>query len=470
MRRYWVLVATMTLAACASYQPRPLAPAQMAEAYEARTLASPELHGFVSRGLQRDIAQWPLKSWDFSTLTLAAYYYSPDLDVARAKWATGKSAIETAAEIPNPALQFPFEYATNARGESPFTLGLGLDIPVETAGKRGYRMTQANQLSEAARFDVGSVAWQVRSRLRGHLLELHSARRRASVLEQQLAAQQEIVDMLAKRLSLGAASATEASAARIQMVQSTLDLANARKDLEAAKAQVASSIGLPVRALANVELDLRAFDQSDLKMPAHEVHRTAVLNRADLLSALSEYEASQAALQLEIAKQYPDIHLRPGYLFDAGLNKIELPVSGITLPIFNRNEGPIAQAEARRSELAAQVNAVQAKALGEVDLAMQRYVSARQNLSLADSLLRAQRGELQSMQRTFETGETDRLTLTLAKHALYTNELAHEDALTQVQQAVGQLEDAMQSPLSSDASMSRTGKRDLWEENHAIAH
>jgi outer membrane protein, heavy metal efflux system len=465
-----LFIALFLLSGCAAYQPRPLAPAQMAEAYEARTLDSRDLRDFVARGLRREITQWPLKSWDFSTLTLAAFYFGPDLDVARAKWATSKAAIKTAGAIPNPVLQIPFEYATNApRGESPYTLGLGLDIPIETAGKRGYRLTQADLVSDAARFNIGNVAWQVRSRLRGQLLGLYSARLEASLREQQLAAQQEIVDILAKRLSLGAASATEANAARIQLARNTLDLSNARKRIDDAKALIASAIGLPVRALANVDLDVHAFTEIELKMPAREVHRKAILNRADVLSALSEYEASQAALQLEVARQYPDIHLGPGYLFDTGLNKIELPVAGIALPIFNRNEGPIAQAEAQRTELAAQVNALQAKALDEVDRAMQGYASARKNLALADSLLRAQREELQSLQRTFETGETDRLTLTLARHSLYTDDLARGDALTAVQQAIGQLEDAMQWPLSTDASSNPAEKSGLWEENHAIA-
>jgi hypothetical protein len=156
-----LFIALFLLSGCAAYQPRPLAPAQMAEAYEARTLDSRDLRDFVARGLRREITQWPLKSWDFSTLTLAAFYFSPDLDVARAKWAASKAAIKTAGAIPNPVLQIPFEYATNApRGESPYTLGLGLDIPIETAGKRGYRLTQADQLSDAARFNVGNVAWQ----------------------------------------------------------------------------------------------------------------------------------------------------------------------------------------------------------------------------------------------------------------------------------------------------------------------
>ena len=38
----------------------------------------------------------------------------------------------------------------------------------------------------------------------------------------------------------------------------------------------------------------------------------------------------EAALRLEIAKQYPDVHLNPGYQFDTGENKWALGV-GLTL-------------------------------------------------------------------------------------------------------------------------------------------
>jgi outer membrane protein TolC len=66
---------------------------------------------------------------------------------------------------------------------------------------------------------------------------------------------------------------------------------------------------------------------------------------------LAEYNASQSALQLEIAKQYPDIHLNPGYEFDQGDNKWS-PGLTVTLPILNQNKGPIAEAEAKRTEAA----------------------------------------------------------------------------------------------------------------------
>ena len=58
---------------------------------------------------------------------------------------------------------------------------------------------------------------------------------------------------------------------------------------------------------------------------------------------LAEYQASQSALQLEIARQYPDVQLGPGYEFDQGDNKWMLGL-GVTLPVFNQNQGAIAAA------------------------------------------------------------------------------------------------------------------------------
>jgi len=103
-------------------------------------------------------------------LTLAAFYYQPDLDVARAKWEVAEAGVITAGGRPNPSVGFTPQYNVNAAGGiSPWILNFSLDIPLETAGKRGYRIARAEHISEAARLNIAGVAWQVRSRLRRDL-------------------------------------------------------------------------------------------------------------------------------------------------------------------------------------------------------------------------------------------------------------------------------------------------------------
>jgi len=439
----------IVLSGCATYRAQPVAPVALMNAFETRTLDDPALRQYIAAHCGDRDACAP-GVWNLNTLTLAAFYFSPVLDIARAQSGASQAAIQSAEQHPNPTLQLPLGYTSNAKpGESPYTFGLGLDIPIETAGKRGYRVAQAQQISDAARFNIGNVAWQVRSRLRSHMLNLYSVTRGIEILEQRLDTQQQIVAMLDKRLAVGAASAPEANQARIALVQNRVALAKAQQQAQDERAQIASAIGLPVAALANIQIGFAAFERVYPDIPTDDVRRQAVLNRADILAALSEYEASQAALQLEIARQYPDIHIGPGYTFDAGAHKFLLPLSGINLPLFNQNRGPIAEASARRKEVAARVNALQAQAIDDTQRAVHNYRAVLENLHLAESLLSVQQRQLQDLKMTYKAGETDRLTLDLAQYSLYTHALIRQDALLQVQQDIGQLEDAMQRPLSS---------------------
>lgn len=446
----FIAITITVLSGCATYHDRPLDLPAMAKSYEYRTLDSPQLRNFIEANLGRNITAWPLETWDLKTLTWVAFYYSPDLDVARAKWGTAQAAVATAAQRPNPTLLLPFQYTASSPwtvGQSPWTFGMGLDIPVETAGKRGYRVAQATQLSDATLFNIGSVAWQVRSRLRAKLLNLYAATRLASVLAQQTETQSQIVGMLNKRFTSGAVSAPEVNQALMVLIRNRMDLANIQKQMLDARVQLASAIGVPVSALNKLNFRFDAFERPCPDIQARDAHRLAALNRADILGALAQYQASQAALQLQIANQYPDFHLDPGYSWVQGEDQISFGASGITLPVFNRNQGPIAQAEAKRSEAEANVKFLQAQAFSETDGALVNYHAALKNLSQSATLLAAQKVQFASMQSLFGAGEADRLTLTLAQQAVGAGFLARQQALIQVQQAIGRLEDAMQRPL-----------------------
>ena len=114
-------------------------------------------------------------------LTFAAFYFHPSLEVARAQWNVAKAGIRTAGGRPNPTLSVTPEYAFNAEpGMSPWLATLNLSVPIETAGKRGYRIAGAQQMAEAARLNLASMAWQVRSNVRGSLLDFSVLRRRAA--------------------------------------------------------------------------------------------------------------------------------------------------------------------------------------------------------------------------------------------------------------------------------------------------
>jgi outer membrane protein TolC len=175
----------------------------------------------------------------------------------------------------------------------------------------------------------------------------------------------------------------------------------------------------------------------------------ALRGRADILAALADYAASQSALQLEIAKQYPDIHLNPGYSWNAGSTGEQDWQLGATveLPLLNRHEGPIAEATARRQASAARFLALQAKVIGEIDSATASFHASQTNTAALTELASAQKAQREAALDQFRAGAVDRLEVVAAELELAAAELARFEAEVKAQQALGALEDAVQRPL-----------------------
>ena len=433
---------------CASFVPQSISPAATFVRYESRTLDNPDLRAFIQKNIKRELATWPLPQWDIDLLTLAALYYHPDLDVARAKWNVAQAGINTAGMRPNPNISVSAQHNADAPSDtSPWTLGWNIYIPIETAGKRGYRIDQARHLSEAARLAIASTAWQVRSRVRSALVDLYFAEQTQALLSQQQALQQNNVALLEHRFALGMASQPEVTQARIALNQTTLASNDAQKVQAEARVKLSSALGVGSKAVDNLSFSSTLFADVPA-LPSDEVRQQALLNRADVLVALAEYAASQSALQLEIAKQYPNVSLGPGYSWDAGQRKWLLGLSlSLTLPVFNQNQGPIAEAKARRAQAMASFNASQAKVISEIDTVLVSYRAVRNKLAAANALLADQNRQIRNAMASFKAGQTDKVSLLGSQLEMSQLAIARLDALTKTQQALGTLEYAVQRPL-----------------------
>ncbi|HEX7619219.1 MAG TPA: TolC family protein [Verrucomicrobiae bacterium] len=440
----WIFSAVLILAAgCATFHPQPVSPEKTAADFDVRSLADEQLRAFLETN--HVAGNWPRDSWDLSALTLAALYYQPALAEARAQWAAVEATKITAGERPNPTVGFTPTYDTTT--PPPWILGLTWDIPIETAGKRVKRIAQAEHLSEAAKWDFVGTAWKTRSNVRAALLALYTARETESLLARQEAAQSNVLRLLEGQLAAGAVSSYEVTQARVALTTTRLARLDATSQSTQARVQLAGALGLPLRALDGVQFSFAGLDQFPQNLTAPEVRRGAILNRADVRGALADYAASQSALQLEIAKQYPDLHLGPGYELDQTDNKWSLGVS-LDLPILNHNQGPVAEAMANRAAAAAHFLTVQTTAITEIDSALAGYDAALKKSATVKMLLDDMRKQLDSVQAQAQAGAVEPLTLANAEAEYATGAQSQLNALVKAQEALGQLEDAVQSPLT----------------------
>jgi outer membrane protein TolC len=440
----------LLMAGCATYHAKPLTPAAFQAKFQGRSL--------TARGLKKFITQQPLKVQpgfpqvqNLSTLVAAAWYYSPALRVQLAQLGVDIANMITASESPNPTVALSPNYAAKAGpGINPWILGFNFNIPIETAGRREDRMMRAAALTQAGRFNLGQIAWNVRQGVRESLINYVLAQKRVRLLRQNAATTALIQSLIRSRFHAGAISRPVYTAAEIQAHQAVLALVAAHGLVRQRRIQLASVIALPVRALAGIRLSYGRL----MKVPSVRIldmkrlRRAALLNRMDIQSLLAQYQAAEAELQLQIARQYPNIQLGPGYRFDQGANKFTLGFT-MALPIFNQNQGAIAAANAQRRVIAAELERKQTMVIARIREALSQYRSAVRQWRTASAIAHQARLQLRATRRAFKAGAQSRLALAEAQLTLNTFAQAALQSRFSAVRALGNLEDVLEKPLGN---------------------
>lgn len=444
-----IVAACAALAACGcsmqKYRAAPIDPIKSAASLEARSMTSAGLREYLAAASPAPAA-WPPAQWNLADLTLAAFYYNPSLQVARERVSEANAAIITAHERPNPTLSGKIGGETAI--ETPWLAGLGFSVPIETAGKRKYRTVEAEKLAAVSEWDLAATAWSVRARVRSALIDDLAAKQNLAALRSEERLRAEQVKLYQQRFSAGMIPQPELDLARIQRTQAVLNERAAEGRVSVTQAALAAAIGVPLAAVESIRIAWPQFDEPPgfATLSPQKIQQDAVLNRLDIRRALAAYAAAEAALRLEIARQYPNFSIGPDYSYDEGSHFFSVPVS-IVLPIFNHNQGPIAEAEARRRQMAAAFRAVQATGIANSEQALAKYKSALNELAQARRLLQQSRSQEQAAQKSLSAGQSDRLALNAAQLQTAITRAAELSALYKAQQALGDIENAVQRPL-----------------------
>jgi outer membrane protein TolC len=440
-----LLASTALLPGCSAqrYQPAPLSAEASAAALESRSLSDPGLRSFEDLHLGHTAREWPPSTWDFQSLSLAALYFSSELDLARARVAESRAALTTAGARPNPTL------GITPGIPSPYLLTLDLSFPFETAGKRRYRIESAQSSVRAAQFDLAQAAWTVRNAVRAAMIDDIVARRSVELIRSEAKTRQSQVELSDRMAALGEITHLQADAMRIELSKAHAALGAAESQAAESRAALAAAIGIPSAALQEVRLSWPDMEipPTAATLPIAEVRRTAVINRLDVRSALEKYSAAEADLRLQIARQYPDIDIGPGYTYEEKRSYFTLGFSA-AIPMFDRNRGPIAEAEAGRLKAAAVFLATQADVISKSERSLAVYRVALEELAEAARLKELTANRQRTVREAVSAGEEGRLELDDADIEQLIAARAELESVARAQRALGDLEDAVQRPLT----------------------
>lgn len=454
MRKNTALIClSLTLGACGfqQYVAKPIYPEAITAKIENK---SPDdktfLQFLINNGYQPD--QLPIQQWGIDELTFCALFFHPNLDVARAQWRAAAIAQETAAQKPLPTINTNFSDSNNAnQDKKPYALGLSIDIPIETANKREIQIENASHLSQAAKLTVAQTAWQLRNEVAQSFNALQYNQLQTKLLLKEQTHYQQLVNIYQKRLQSGLASNVELSTVAIRLHAITAELTASQQNNLVLLSKLSGSLGLPLSRVNTMRLlqdsyltpldNLSQFQQKDIT-------ETALLNRLDMRIALEQYAVAETKLKLEIARQYPDIVISPGYAYEFGSNVWSLGLSGL-LTLLNKNKLAIAEASQLREVEAAQVEALQNKVISEASTANAQLKQAEQILTQQKELYAKQQQHTQRIERQFLAGETDKPAIVSAQ----LEELAAEKnvvlAYFHLRTAISHMENVLQKPLST---------------------
>jgi outer membrane protein TolC len=444
-----VLAASMplTLTACnfIQYQPKAIDIQLNAEKIESKNPFGPEFTQFlVNSGYKEE--QLPVEKWGVDELTYCALFFHPSLDVDRAQWRAAEAAVGTAGARPLPSINT--SGANNSRAneaKSPYALSLSIDIPIETSNKREIRIENAQHLSLAAKLQIAQSAWQLRNQVALSLNAYQFNLQQSRLLSAEKIQRAEIVAIYQKRLGLGAASNVELSTANLLLQASNAAFQANELNRLVLMSSLASNLGISLSKVKNMNIVTDSYSLLTLKLEP-DLQAEAVFNRLDLRIALERYAAAEAKLKLEVAKQYPNITISPGYAYEYGDRVWSLGLSGL-LSMLNKNKVAINEASSLREVEAAQVEALQSKIMSDASLAYAQLMQAQQIIENQKIILKQQQYNTQQMIKRLAAGEIDRLELTFAKLELNAVEKNLALAHYQLKMAEAELENTLQTSL-----------------------
>jgi outer membrane protein TolC len=436
----------LALAGCSpvQYQPRELDADRLPEEYGKRSTQQEGLAQFAAQSGYSD--SWPPSLWALPELTIVALYFDPRIRTARAQHGVARARLSAAASRESFALVPMIEHhSEQLQGDSPWSLGVALELPWVARSRREARLSQAAALADAAQLGIAQAVWESRAGVRDALIDLVDRRQRLALLERASAVREEMRALVARRVEVGVLSARELGQEQALLSELEAAVVEQRGKVRSTEAALAAALGVPLEMVEQMKLADVPITVTPPKDAAW-LRSEALRNRLDVQRRLLEFAAADADLKLAVAAQYPELALSPGYLWDQGDSVWSLATK-LVFPTTGRAQARIVQAQAERELAAQRFLELQSEVIAQTESAWSALESSRAQVAMAGRQVDSANSRLQRAEKLFQRGGADRLELTAARLAAGASADTARQANTALLKALARAEDVMQQPL-----------------------
>ncbi|MEK7237840.1 MAG: TolC family protein [Nitrospirota bacterium] len=382
-------------------------------------------------------------------------FISQNLDVLIAKYGIeySKGQQITAALFPNPVASIGTlsSYTQGRTLSSSGQLFSQVSQLFELAGKRGYRIESAGFGTQSAEAAFEDAVRQLGFTVKDTYYRIQLAQRRLVLAEENRDRFSRILDINTIRFKKGYIAEVDLIRIRLQMVDFQSQVIQSLQEAESARGDLRQLLRLsPKTALELItELDFRRID------PDIEKLRVAALDvRPDIRA--KRYTFSQRESDLKLAKAYriPDVTIGAGYAVQGRQgpdNPGQVALNaGIPLPLFNRNQGGIRQAEVSLKSAEADLNKTVNLVENEVEVAYRNLLQSRRLVeAYVGGVLEDARSTFTIVERAYERGGATILDLLDAARTSRMIQQNYIEALFNYQHQLFQLESAVGQEIMS---------------------
>jgi len=421
---FFVCLIAISLSGCnlISYETKPIANQAVIEKITEKDPEDPKFKEFLRvQGFKED--KLSIKEWGLSELMLCALFFNPRIDIAKKEWDVAKIQ-EIIAPIKAPS-SIGFEggrQTTGVKESSRDAFGLTLTTLFETADKAKIREEKARNQSLIKRLELRKLAWDIKSDLTLNFIRYHQHLLNLQIIRSEIKLQNEILNMLKKRKSLGLSSSIDSNFNQIELNKNIQKLNEEQYQLNDTKSKLASILGISAEKFNTMRIANINFDQNiedfrkilDDETKQQDIINLGLFNRIDLRIALAKYAVSESQLKLNIANQYPDIRFSPAYIFDYGSSKWLLGITSI-IPTVEKNKNLVEEAKKLRDIENLQVEKIQTSIINELAKLRDNYINAKDMVRKDTEDLSAANELENSIESKFNQGEIDRIELTQQK-------------------------------------------------------
>lgn len=327
----------------------------------------------------------------------------------RARLAVVKQAegrLMTARTYPfNPELALEAARRTTTDG-SDLDRSATISQEVEIGRQRGLRKQEASSELEAARARLLRELQILSADVRAAFTLALQAREILEVERTNTTLARSLGETARKRLDAGAAPQMEVNLAQAQVGRAEREFRLAEGAYLAARSLVAELVGLDPAQPPEISGALDVLPPIS-PPPLGDLVAGALQRRADLEAFRRTAMAAQARIGRIRRDVVPNLVLSAFYDREEESSRIVGGGIGVRLPLFNRNQGLIAEAKAAQQESLADVETLQLRVRLEITSALARYQAAAEAARTLQRQILGSLGEnLDLLQRSFQAGKT----------------------------------------------------------------